>query len=130
MFTWDDSEIRAQVARFDAAVDRFPELLKQRVAPKAEFLAQRVRANVPRKTGNLEKHVSVKIVSESSAVGAELVADTAYAVEVHERPGALDGSTPEGGRGPKYFTRVTDFYPNIWEEPIHSALEDTLQGKR
>ena len=127
VFTWDDREIRALAARFDVAEDRLIAVLAQEAQPTARFLVQRVKANVPKKTGALEQHISEEVQAGPAFVGVELVADMPYAVAVHERPGPLDQSTPEGGRGPHFFTRVLDFYPELWEDPIQRTLQKLLR---
>lgn len=128
MFTWDDSELRAQLKLFESADQRFLDVAEKELKPFAEFLETRVKANVPKKTGNLESHVKVKVVREKEFIGVVLKAETDYALEVHERPAPLDGEEPEGGRGPKYLTRVVDFHAKEWGKVVERIEEKALKS--
>jgi hypothetical protein len=110
--------VDAWVARLEAAAQGLPPRAARTLKQELEFLAERVRENVPVRTGTLRDSVRVEIdrapAPDATQVSGTLVVGgptAPYAWAVHEDPdGRVSEGTPEGGRGPKYLTRVTDHH--------------------
>lgn len=129
MITYNDQALLALQVQLEQAPAALLKELEQEIDKGlGPFLVERVKANVPYKTGNLEGHVRFERHRQGDRIELELIADTSYAVEVHEKPGSPDGSTPEGGRGPKYFERVLDAHQQEIQELPQKVVAEVLSS--
>ena len=129
MFTYDDTALRIAAAAFATGPERFLKELKQEAETEGQFLVERVQANAPYKTGDLANSIHFAVQEAQGNVNIELRAGVPYALAVHERPGDVDGSQPEGGRGPKFFMRVLDFHRKRLEALVQRVGNRVLVGK-
>lgn len=129
MITYNDQALLALQVQFEQApaalLNEIEQEIDQQLGP---FLVERVKANVPYNTGNLASHVRFERHRQGDRIELALIADTSYAVEVHEKPGTPDGSTPEGGRGPKYFERVLDAHQQEIQSLPQQAIQQVMKS--
>lgn len=128
----DDSALSSMIKQFDRMARSVMKTIKSEADPVMAKLTARVKANVPKDTGRLEESVRVEHKETPDGLAYTLVADTDYALKVHERPPVEgrqdpDGSTDEGGRGRKYFTRVVDTHAKEIGEAQQRAYDKILK---
>lgn len=122
----------------ETLVKQFEQLTPERITAHFQrelenervFFENRLKENVPYKTGNLARGTKVVVAQRSGVLGFYASFQAPYAVEVHEKPGELDGSTPEGGRGPRFFTRVSQTHRGRFNRALQRAAVSLLQFSR
>ena len=100
------------VASYGTTLKELPKRARQELEGALVFLVERIRENVPVKSGTLRDSIQWAIEERNGTFYGSIIAggsQAPYALEVHEDPSRVpDGTTPEGGRGAKYITRVLD----------------------
>lgn len=129
MIIYDDSPLRDLLGHLERAERGIGAELDRTLEPEAEFLVERIKENVPVKTGELRDSVGFRHEGQGSVV---IEATAPHALYVHERvplENDPDGSTPEGGRGRKYLTRVIDVHHERLKEAAQKAAVKVLGVK-
>lgn len=111
-------DLQSLIDKWEEAMKKTPIVAREKLEAVLVFLVDRIKDNTPGVEGTLAKTVRFEIedLGKGIVVGTIIVgnAQVPYALDVHEnteRP--LDGSTLEGGRGPKYVTRVFDYHRDV-----------------
>lgn len=102
--------------------------------------AERGQANAPIKSGDLRRSIAHSVVRDGSNVTAKVVATEPYALRMHEELtpfgplnlgpiSAIQPSTPEGGVGGRFFTRVLDFHAAPYTKFLRDAVRKGLSAK-
>ena len=102
--------------------------------------AERGQANAPIKSGDLRRSIKHSVKRDGENVTATIVATEPYALRMHEELtpagplnlgpiSAIQPTTPEGGVGGKFFTRVLDFHADPYTRFLRDAVRAGLSAK-
>lgn len=127
--------------RLQGVAEAMPKQLGAQLKTDGAFLVKRARENVPVLTGDLRDSIrfEVKTSGPKDKISGELIAGGSkapYAIEVHEdtqrprTPEDESSSTPEGGRGAKFLSRVTKTHTQKIRSNVQKKVHAVLQGPK